>query len=108
MGPLKEFISVKLSIGAFSGWLRDMDTLKLALVAQFTVSVAFGLMQSFMRLFINKDLGESLISSTYWSSVSNFAWFGGMAITAPIWGWICDKVGTKRVLIIVLAGNILT
>ena len=85
-----------------------MDTLKLALVAQFTVSVAFGLMQSFMPLFINKDLGESLISSTYWSSVSNFAWFGGMAITAPIWGWICDKVGTKRVLIIVLAGNILT
>lgn len=85
-----------------------MDTLKLALVAQFTVSVAFGLMQSFMPLFINKDLGESLISSTYWSSVSNFAWFGGMAVTAPIWGWICDKVGTKRVLIIVLAGNILT
>ena len=31
-----------------------------------------------------------------------------MAITAPIWGWICDKVGTKRVLVIVLAGNILT
>jgi DHA1 family multidrug resistance protein-like MFS transporter len=88
--------------------MREMDTLKLALVAQFTVSVAFGLMQSFMPLFINKDLGESLISSTYWSSVSNFAWFGGMAITAPIWGWICDKVGTKRVLIIVLAGNILT
>jgi DHA1 family multidrug resistance protein-like MFS transporter len=88
--------------------MREMDTLKLALVAQFTVSVAFGLMQSFMPLFINKDLGESLISSTYWSSVSNFAWFGGMAVTAPIWGWICDKVGTKRVLIIVLAGNILT
>jgi DHA1 family multidrug resistance protein-like MFS transporter len=88
--------------------MRELDTLKLALVAQFTVSVAFGLMQSFMPLFINKDLGESLISSTYWSSVSNFAWFGGMAVTAPIWGWICDKVGTKRVLIIVLAGNIFT
>jgi len=101
-------MSVKLSIGALSEWMREMDTLKLALVAQFTVSIAFGLMQSFMPLFINKDLGESLISSTYWSSVSNFAWFGGMAITAPIWGWICDKVGTKRVLIIVLAGNILT
>ena len=99
---------MRLSIGGLSGWMREMDTLKLALVAQFTVSVAFGLMQSFMPLFINKDLGESLISSTYWSSVSNFAWFGGMAVTAPIWGWICDKVGTKRVLIIVLAGNILT
>jgi DHA1 family multidrug resistance protein-like MFS transporter len=103
-----EMTLVKLSVGALSGWLRDMDTLKLALVAQFTVSVAFGLMQSFMPLFINKDLGETLISSTYWSSVSNFAWFGGMAITAPIWGWICDRVGTKRVLVIVLAGNILT
>jgi DHA1 family multidrug resistance protein-like MFS transporter len=99
---------VQLSISALSAWMREMDTLKLALVAQFTVSIAFGLMQSFMPLFINKDLGESLIRSTYWSSLSNFAWFGGMAVTAPIWGWICDKVGTKRVLIIVLAGNILT
>ncbi len=85
-----------------------MDTLRLALLAQFSVSVAFGLMQSFMPLFINSELHESLISSTYWSSVSNFAWFGGMAVTAPIWGWVCDRVGTKRVLLIVLAGNILT
>ncbi len=99
---------MRLSVSSLSCWLREMDTLKLALLAQFSVSIAFGLMQSFMPLFINTELHETLISSTYWSSVSNFAWFGGMAITAPIWGWVCDKVGTKRVLLIVLAGNIVT
>ena len=84
------------------------DTLKASIVAQFLCSLAFGLMGSFMPLFINHDLGESLVNATYWTGVSNLAWYGGLAFTAPVWGWICDKVGTKRVLIIVLIGNIAT
>ncbi len=84
------------------------DTLKASIVAQFLCSLAFGLMGSFMPLFINHDLGESLVNATYWTGVSNLAWYGGLAFTAPVWGWICDKVGTKRVLVIVLIGNIAT
>jgi DHA1 family multidrug resistance protein-like MFS transporter len=90
--------------------LKDLvaDTLKASIIAQFLCSLAFGLMGSFMPLFINKDLGETLVNATYWTGVSNLAWYGGLAFTAPVWGWICDKVGTKRVLIIVLIGNIAT
>ena len=84
------------------------DTLKASIVAQFLCSLAFGLMGSFMPLFINRDLGESLVNATYWTGVSNLAWYGGLAFTAPVWGWVCDKVGTKKVLIIVLIGNIAT
>jgi DHA1 family multidrug resistance protein-like MFS transporter len=84
------------------------DTLKASIVAQFLCFLAFGLMGSFMPLFINHDLGESLVNATYWTGVSNLAWYGGLAFTAPVWGWICDKVGTKKVLIIVLIGNIAT
>lgn len=90
--------------------LKDLvaDTLKASIIAQFLCSLAFGLMGSFMPLFINKDLSETLVNATYWTGLSNLAWYGGMAFTAPVWGWICDKVGTKKVLIIVLIGNIAT
>lgn len=84
------------------------DTLKASIMAQFLCSLAFGLMGSFMPLFINRDLGESLVNATYWTGVSNLAWYGGLAFTAPVWGWVCDKVGTKKVLIFVLIGNIAT
>jgi len=32
----------------------------------------------------------------------------GDGFTAPVWGWVCDKVGTRRVMLAVFAGNILT
>jgi hypothetical protein len=41
------------------------DTLKASIVAQFLCFLAFGLMGSFMPLFINHDLGESLVNATY-------------------------------------------
>ncbi len=90
--------------------VRDLgeDTLKASVVAQFLTSLAFGLMGSFMPLFIANDLGESLVSATYWTGLSNLAWYGGLAFTAPVWGWVCDRVGTRKVLIIVLAGNVAT
>jgi MFS family permease len=84
------------------------DTLKASIVAQFPCSLAFGLIGSFMPLFINHDLGESLVNATYWTGVSNLAWYGGSAFTAPVWGWVCDRVGTRKVLVIVLFGNIAT
>jgi DHA1 family tetracycline resistance protein-like MFS transporter len=28
-----------------------------------------------------------------------------MAVTAPLWGFMCDRMGTKKIMMIVLAGN---
>lgn len=83
-----------------------MDTATAALVVQFLVSVAFNLMGSFMPLFISNELNETLIEATGWTGTSSFIASTIMAITAPFWGWMCDRVGTKKVLLFVLAGNI--
>ena len=86
--------------------LTRMDTATAALVVQFLVSVAFNLMGSFMPLFISNELNETLIEATGWTGTSSFIASTIMAITAPFWGWMCDRVGTKKVLLFVLAGNI--
>ncbi len=86
--------------------LTRMDTATAALVVQFLVSVAFNLMGSFMPLFISSELNETLIGATGWTGTSSFVASTIMAITAPFWGWMCDRVGTKKVLLVVLAGNI--
>ncbi len=83
-----------------------MDTVTAALVVQFLVSVAFNLMGSFMPLFISNELNQTLIEATGWTGTSSFIASTIMAITAPFWGMMCDRIGTKKVLLFVLAGNI--
>jgi DHA1 family multidrug resistance protein-like MFS transporter len=84
-----------------------MDTITAALLIQFLVSVAFNLMGSFMPLFISNELNETLIEATGWTGTSSFIASTIMAITAPFWGWMCDRIGTKKILLFVLAGNII-
>ena len=86
--------------------LTRLDTVTAALLIQFLVSVAFMLMGSFMPLFISSEFNETLIEATGWTGTSSFIASTIMAITAPFWGWMCDRVGTKKVLLFVLAGNI--
>jgi len=84
-----------------------MDIVTAALIVQFLVSVSFNLMGSFMPLFISSELNETLIEATGWTGTSSFIASTIMAITAPFWGMMCDRIGTKKVLMIVLAGNII-
>lgn len=88
------------------GWVRGFNVLRAALVIQFLVSIAFNLMGSFFPLFISQELGETLIEATYWTGVLNFVSAFIMAFTAPFWGWLCDRVGTRKILVTVIAGNI--
>jgi DHA1 family multidrug resistance protein-like MFS transporter len=86
--------------------LRSLNVITAALVVQFLVSVAFNLMGSFMPLFISSDLNKTLIEATYWTGIASFISAFILAITAPFWGWMCDRVGTKKILIMVIAGNV--
>ena len=86
--------------------ITRMDTVTAALVVQFLVSVAFNLMGSFMPLFLSSELNETLIEATGWTGTSSFIASTIMAVTAPFWGMMCDRIGTKKVLLVVLAGNI--
>jgi DHA1 family multidrug resistance protein-like MFS transporter len=86
--------------------IMRLDTVSAALVVQFLVSVSFNLMGSFMPLFISNELNQTLIEATGWTGTSSFIASTIMAITAPFWGMMCDRIGTKKVLLFVLAGNI--
>jgi len=86
--------------------LTRLDTVTAALIVQFLVSVSFNLMGSFMPLFISSELNETLIEATGWTGTSSFIASTIMAFTAPFWGMMCDRIGTKKVLLLVLAGNI--
>ncbi len=82
-----------------------MDIKVAALLVQFLVSVAFNLMGSFLPLFISGELNHTLIEATYWTGVSQLVASSLMAFTAPFWGLMCDRVGTKKIMMMVLAGN---
>jgi len=87
--------------------LRRMDMATAAILVQFLVSVAFNLMGGFMPLFISSDLGFSLIDATYWTGLASLVSSSLLALTAPFWGWMCDRVGVKKIMIIVIVGNII-
>jgi DHA1 family multidrug resistance protein-like MFS transporter len=96
---------LKTGIGGVFRTLTHMNVASAALIVQFLVSVAFNLMGSFQPLFISSALGYTLIEATSWTGVSQLAASTLMALTAPFWGWMCDRVGTKKILIMVIAGN---
>jgi DHA1 family multidrug resistance protein-like MFS transporter len=98
---------MKLRINDVYRYLTSINIVSAALIIQFLVSVAFNLMGSFQPLFISSALGYTLIEATSWTGISQLAASSLMAITAPFWGWMCDKVGTKKVLITVIAVNII-
>jgi len=97
---------LKISVSA-SRTLTQMNVASAALIVQFLVSMAFNLMGSFQPLFISSAMGYTLIEATSWTGVSQLAASSLMAITAPFWGWMCDRVGTKKILLMVIAGNTL-
>jgi len=82
-----------------------MNIKLVALLIQFLVSVAFNLMGSFLPLFINSDLNYTLIEATYWAGICQLVGSSFFAFTAPFWGSMCDRVGTKKIMMITLLGN---
>ena len=87
--------------------LRRMSMATAALLVQFLVSIAFNLMGGFMPLFISSDLGFSLIDATYWTGIAALVSSSLLALTAPFWGWMCDRVGVKKIMLLVIVGNII-
>jgi DHA1 family multidrug resistance protein-like MFS transporter len=63
-------------------------------------------MGSFLSLFIHRELDTTLIEATYWTGILQLVAASLMALTAPLWGALCDRVGTKKILMIVLAFNV--
>ncbi|MDQ1280120.1 MAG: Multidrug efflux transporter [Thermoproteota archaeon] len=82
-----------------------LDIRFIALILQFLMSVSFNLMGSFLPLFIHEDLNYTLIEATKWTGICQLVSSSLYAVTAPFWGFMCDRIGTKKVLIMAIAGN---
>jgi len=85
--------------------LAGMDIRLAALIVQFLVSVAFNLMGSFLPLFLEAELKYPLIEATYWTGIAQLISSSLFAFTAPFWGSMCDRIGIKKITMIVLAAN---
>jgi DHA1 family multidrug resistance protein-like MFS transporter len=82
-----------------------MDIRLAALIVQFLVSLAFSLMGSFLPLFLETELEYPLIEATYWTGVTQLISSSLYAFTAPFWGSMCDRVGIRKITMIILAAN---
>jgi DHA1 family multidrug resistance protein-like MFS transporter len=88
-------------------FIRGIKTSTAALIIQFLVSVAFQLMGSFIPLFFENEFTMTLIEATSWTGTMALISSTIMAVTAPFWGWMCDRVGVKKILLFVIIGNVI-
>jgi DHA1 family multidrug resistance protein-like MFS transporter len=95
---------LKRTINQLTNILAKIDVRVAALVVQFFASVAFNLMGSFLPLFINSEITHSLIEATYWTGVIALTGSIVTACTAPLWGYLCERVSIKKIMILVLIG----
>jgi len=61
---------------------------------------------AFLTLFINRDLGvSSLAEAVMWAGVAQLLSNSSLAIMSPVWGWLTDRIGGKKMLYRVMLGN---
>ena len=66
---------------------------------------ALGFMQSFVTLFVSEEFGVNLLDATFWMGLATLFKQFSYAFSSPIWGWLSDRVGSKKMLIRVMAGH---
>ncbi len=86
-------------------WRRNLYAIS---IAQFLAIVGFSLRAPFLPFFIG-DLGvDSVQDQALWSGVINAAGAGVMAISAPIWGVVSDRLGRRPMLLRAMFASVLT
>src|SRR5919112_1992784 len=79
------------------GWLRNLYVVWFATFASLTGG---SLVQPFLPLFINRDLGVSDPgTAAIWFGLATSAGGVAQAIMAPIWGVLADRHGRKAMLV---------
>lgn len=79
------------------GWRRNLYVIWLATFASLTGG---SLVQPFLPLFVNRDLGVSDPGTVaVWVGLATTASGGAQAIMAPIWGVLADRHGRKAMLV---------
>ena len=73
---------------------------------QFVTAFSWNFSMAFLTLFINGDLGvSSLAEAVMWAGVAQLLSNSSLAIMSPVWGWLTDRIGGKKMLYRVMLGN---
>lgn len=61
---------------------------------------------AFLALFIYGELGVgSLAEAVMWAGTAQLLSNSALAIMSPVWGWLTDRIGGKKMLLRVMLGN---
>lgn len=66
---------------------------------------ALGFMTPYLSLFITQEFGVDLAQATYFTGLATTFRYLCYAASSPIWGWLSDKLGSKAMLLRVMAGH---
>lgn len=72
---------------------------------RFFDDIALNLMSSFLPLFVMQEFGANLLDATFWTGIALLFKQSSYAAGSPIWGWLSEKVGSRKMLIRVMAGH---
>lgn len=77
-----------------------------ACVVQFVVAFSLNFAMAFLTLFIYAELGVgSLREAGLWAGTAQFLSSSSLALMSPVWGWLSDRIGGKKMLIRVLVAH---
>jgi len=73
---------------------------------QFSVAFSLNFAMAFLTLFIYEELGVGNLSeAALWAGTAQFLSSSSLALMSPVWGWLCDRIGGKKMLIRVLLAH---
>lgn len=85
---------------------RSNKPIVAACVVQFVAAFSFNFAMSFLTLFIYEDLGVgSLSEAALWAGTAQLLFSSSLALMSPVWGWLCDRIGGKKMLVRVLLAH---
>jgi MFS family permease len=75
-------------------------------VVQFVTAFSWNISMAFLTLFIHSELGVSSLSeAVMWAGTAQLLSNLGLSVMSPVWGWLTDRIGGKKMLLRTMLGN---
>ena len=75
-------------------------------MVQFVTSFSWNISMAFLTLFIHSELGvKSLSEAVMWAGTAQLLSNSALSIMSPVWGWLTDRIGGRKMLLRVMLGN---
>ena len=87
----------------------DTPALVVVLASTFTVSLGYGIVLPLLPYFLERFLPQASNAAASWHiGMLAGAYMFAVFLSAPLWGYLSDRIGRRRVILLGLAGYALT